>query len=362
MTEESRPRAAPTPNDRELEQYLKGDSRLSRRYREASGERTPPELDEAILAQARAELRRKPNLSRWLAPAALAASLVLAVNLAWNLYQVESPPAPAAPPPLAKAPAEAAAPVLSTPDAPPPAPAPERRAAKPPAAVAEERKQREAESVAAQARAESEPHAILEEKVEAANRARLQAQEGAGAAALAEAPASSADRAPVQPKARADSLRSGVLPRGWVLAGSTPGDYDAGTDESVSSSKTSSLYLWCSNPGTSGFGTVMTRAAAERYRGTRVRLTADVQTQDVGDWAGLWMRVDGGEAESFDNMANRPIRGDTPWRSYSVVLDVSASASALSYGVLLHGKGTVWVDQIRVEVVGPEVPVTNLFR
>lgn len=84
------------PDDRELEQYLEGGSKLSRRYRDASGEGAPPDLDEAILAQARAELRRKPDLNRWLASVALAASLVLGVNLAWNVHQAA--PAPAAPP------------------------------------------------------------------------------------------------------------------------------------------------------------------------------------------------------------------------------------------------------------------------
>jgi len=79
--------------DRELEQYLAGDSKLSRRYRDASAESAPPELDEAILARARAELKRKPpSLNRLLAPLALAASVVLGVNLAWNLYQVEPVP------------------------------------------------------------------------------------------------------------------------------------------------------------------------------------------------------------------------------------------------------------------------------
>jgi head-tail adaptor len=77
------------PDDRELEEYLKGGSTLSRRYREASGETAPAELDELILAQARAEARRKPVINRYLAPVAVAASLVLAVNLAWNLHVAE---------------------------------------------------------------------------------------------------------------------------------------------------------------------------------------------------------------------------------------------------------------------------------
>ncbi|MGH8442405.1 MAG: DUF5329 family protein [Nevskiaceae bacterium] len=96
------------PDDRELDQYLKGDSALSRRYREASGEASPPDLDEAILARARAELRRKPSLSRVLAPVALAASLVLGVNLAWNVYQAKPVPEFAPEPPAAAPAADAA--------------------------------------------------------------------------------------------------------------------------------------------------------------------------------------------------------------------------------------------------------------
>ena len=76
------------PDDRELQQYLKGGSRLSQRYREASGERAPPELDAPILAQARAEVARRRRQGRpWFSGLALAASLVLAVNLGWNVYQ-----------------------------------------------------------------------------------------------------------------------------------------------------------------------------------------------------------------------------------------------------------------------------------
>lgn len=78
------------PDDRELERYLKGDSPMSRRYREASAETTPPALDEDVLARARAAPGRKPGRgSRWLSGLALAASVLLAVNLGWNLRQVE---------------------------------------------------------------------------------------------------------------------------------------------------------------------------------------------------------------------------------------------------------------------------------
>src|SRR5689334_8443900 len=86
------------PDDRELEQYLTADRPLSRRYREASGETPPPELDEAILARARAAVKRKPaSLARWSTGIALAASVVLGVNLGGNVYRVQPLPGEAVP-------------------------------------------------------------------------------------------------------------------------------------------------------------------------------------------------------------------------------------------------------------------------
>jgi outer membrane biosynthesis protein TonB len=176
------------PDDRDLERYLEGGSPLSRRYRDAGGESTPPELDEVVLARARAELRREPKFNRYLAPVALAASLVLAVNLAWNLRQAE-PLEDRAPMP-AEAPAEADAVVAAAPPASPPpaaAPAPEPKfkkeapAAPPAPAPAPAPERREAQSVAAQAR-EAEPHALIAREVQAATRARLQEPPAAGAA------------------------------------------------------------------------------------------------------------------------------------------------------------------------------------
>lgn len=78
-------------DDRELEQYLSGGRPLSRRYREASRETAPPQLDEIVLAEARAAAARKPRLNRWLTPIALAATVMLGVNLAWNLREHAGP-------------------------------------------------------------------------------------------------------------------------------------------------------------------------------------------------------------------------------------------------------------------------------
>jgi hypothetical protein len=81
------------PDDRELEQYLAGGSKLSRRYRDASGESAPAALDELVLAQARAAPRRKPTLNQLLTPLAAVASVVVAVNIGVQVYRAEPVPA-----------------------------------------------------------------------------------------------------------------------------------------------------------------------------------------------------------------------------------------------------------------------------
>ena len=69
-----------------LDEYLKGSSEISQRYRELGRDDVPPELDRRVLDEARAAVanagaRRAKSLLRWSAPVALAASVVLVVTV-----------------------------------------------------------------------------------------------------------------------------------------------------------------------------------------------------------------------------------------------------------------------------------------
>jgi hypothetical protein len=69
-----------------LDEYLKGGSDISRRYRELGREDVPPELDRRVLDEARAAVAsgsttRSRSWLRWSAPVALAASVVLVVTV-----------------------------------------------------------------------------------------------------------------------------------------------------------------------------------------------------------------------------------------------------------------------------------------
>src|SRR5439155_1751743 len=89
-----------------------------------------------------------------------------------------------------------------------------------------------------------------------------------------------------------------------------------------------------------------------------------VKAERVEQWAGLWMRVDGVGQRTlgFDNMQNRPIKGTQDWAKYDVVLDVPNDSVGIYFGILLSGKGQVWLDTIQFEFVGSNVPTTGIIQ
>jgi hypothetical protein len=102
--------------------------------------------------------------------------------------------------------------------------------------------------------------------------------------------------------------------------------------------------------------------AADRFRGARLRLSGYVKSEDVVQWAGLWMRIDGprGEMLGFDNMQDRPIKGTRAWTRHTIVLDVPDTSQAIAFGILLSGAGRVWLDDLEFDVVDESVPVTHI--
>jgi hypothetical protein len=101
---------------------------------------------------------------------------------------------------------------------------------------------------------------------------------------------------------------------------------------------------------------------ADLYRGKRLRMAAYVKAEQIQDWAGLWMRVDGNPKEtlSFDNMQRRPIKGTTDWRKHEIVLDVPDNSDKIAFGIILEGEGQVWIDEVSFEIVGDDVSTTDI--
>lgn len=157
------------------------------------------------------------------------------------------------------------------------------------------------------------------------------------------------------------SALTAAVPPGWFLAGTAPQNYDTGVDPVIGVGGQPGAYLTAkASADPQKFGTLMQQFRADSYRSKRVRFSAFVKAEAVEQWAGLWMRIDDGrEAVAFDNMQNRPIKGTLNWQNYSVVLDVPESATSVNFGILLGGRGSVWMSGTRFETVGENVPVTG---
>lgn len=167
---------------------------------------------------------------------------------------------------------------------------------------------------------------------------------------------------------------SAAPPTGWVFTGTEPQRYHCAIDPATfHDGHPTTLIKSKPLPDTAiqGFGTLMQDFDATQYTGKRIRLSAWLKTENAKGWGTLWMRVDdvnhrkNGVASTiaFDNMhdglQDRSLKGSTGWRRGFLVLDVPEQATTIYIGALLHGHGALWVSEVAVEVVGPEVPLTG---
>jgi hypothetical protein len=86
-----------------------------------------------------------------------------------------------------------------------------------------------------------------------------------------------------------------------------------------------------------------------------------VKARDVAEYSGLWLRVDGPDmlVQGFDNMWDRPVKAAADWTKCELVLDVPEDALGIVVGFMVIGKGQAWADDLRLETVDRDVPVTK---
>jgi len=170
--------------------------------------------------------------------------------------------------------------------------------------------------------------------------------------------------APTRVKPMATPGVSVSAPEGWIKDGSNTGAYVVGVDEHHTWDGKPSAYVTSNGAEPDASGGMMQVISAKDFIGQRVRLSGWVKTDGVVDGGcHLWFRVDGpqaGDVLQFDDMKNRPIKEASDWQECSVVLDVPPNASGLAYGFFIEGGGRMWVNGMRMEPVGRDVPSTNV--
>lgn len=56
---------------------------------------------------------------------------------------------------------------------------------------------------------------------------------------------------------------------------------------------------------------------------------------------------------------DRKVVGDMDWTRYELVLEVPEQADSITYGAPLFGNGTAWINGLKMEGMGDDVPITG---
>ncbi|HYD54636.1 MAG TPA: S41 family peptidase [Gemmatimonadaceae bacterium] len=103
-----------------------------------------------------------------------------------------------------------------------------------------------------------------------------------------------------------------------------------------------------------GFATLATSMPAESFVGRRLRLTAHLRTAALeGQGATVWLRADtaGGSAAFATTQGRVLIVGTTDWTPYRVEIFVPPGSRTIALGAVSLGRGTLWLDDARLEVL-----------
>jgi len=105
------------------------------------------------------------------------------------------------------------------------------------------------------------------------------------------------------------------------------------------------------------FGCITYRIPAN-YVGDSIKLSGRIKYENVKDFVGLLMRIDGAAKSGmlqFKSMQNLNIRGTNDWKEYSIALPLPANAENIYVGGILGKKGVAWFDDFKVSIDGKDI-------
>ncbi len=105
------------------------------------------------------------------------------------------------------------------------------------------------------------------------------------------------------------------------------------------------------------FGCITYRIPAN-YVGDSIKLSGRIKYENVKDYVGLLMRIDGAAKSGmlqFKSMQNLNIRGTNDWKEYSIALPLPANAENIYVGGILGKKGVAWFDDFKVSIDGKDI-------
>lgn len=86
---------------------------------------------------------------------------------------------------------------------------------------------------------------------------------------------------------------------------------------------------------------------ASRYRGKRIHLSAQIQTEQVEEQARLILEGSPMKGDRVEHL----FRGSQAWETYTLDLLVSEASPGLSFGLALNGRGKIRLRNVHLEML-----------
>ncbi|HKE17427.1 MAG TPA: hypothetical protein VKB80_21280 [Kofleriaceae bacterium] len=153
-------------------------------------------------------------------------------------------------------------------------------------------------------------------------------------------------------------------PDDWQPCGFGLEDMEIAVDRAQRRSGGASLRLQSRVPHPRGRAAVMQSIRAADHRGKRMRASAWLRGADADD-AALLVQVMTGESGPGSEGISSGVcgaQGTFDWRRCDVVFDVPERADTIHITPYLEGRGTVWIDDVSLDEVGRDVPLTWVDR
>lgn len=155
-----------------------------------------------------------------------------------------------------------------------------------------------------------------------------------------------------------ESARPGMSgnPEGWFSiqhAGDLSYTFKLDTEQRHSGERS----VRVDNVGPEPFGSIYQQVSAQPFRGKTVRITAWLRTRGVtGSATGpgavlLLQSMRSGAVLTFNHMRDNPQTGDREWTRQQIELAVPADAEQVEFGAMLHGPGSLWMDDVELALL-----------
>ncbi|QBD80867.1 bifunctional nuclease family protein [Ktedonosporobacter rubrisoli] len=133
----------------------------------------------------------------------------------------------------------------------------------------------------------------------------------------------------------------------WSVEESAPWSYEYGVETRPGSP--ARAYLKASTDAAEASCVLQQLLSGKSNIGKRVRLCADIKTQDVAQQAKLFI---GSPHTGLGERLEEVIKGTTAWTSYTLIWRVPKEIWGLmSIGLALHGRGQVWLEGLSLDVL-----------